>query len=80
MKAIQTKYLGPTNTKGSRIKAYDCDNNAVTVSYDYSLNSEGNHHKAAIALAEKMGWKGNISGGHVSKGMVWVFVDELIKV
>ena len=73
MKAITTKYFGPTNTRGSRIKAYDCDKNSVSIPYDSRLNSEGNHRKAAIALAEKMNWHGTLMGGHVDKGMVWVF-------
>jgi hypothetical protein len=76
MKAITTKYFGPTNTRGSKFKAFDCDKNSVTLSYDYSLNSEGNHRKAAIALAEKMNWHGTLMGGHIDKGMVWVFVEN----
>jgi len=76
MKAITTKYYGPTNTKGSRIKAFDCDRNTVTLSYDSALNSTNNHMKAAKALVEKMGWKGTLIGGHLDKGMVWVFQDD----
>ena len=77
MKAIQTKYLGPTNNRGSRIKAFDCDGNSVTISYDSSKNSDANHRTAAVTLAEKMNWKGTISGGYVDKGMVWVFVGDI---
>ena len=77
MKAIETKYLGPTNYHGSRIKATDNDGNSVTMPYDYELNSYENYRLAAVALAEKMGWKGNISGGYTKKGMVWVFVRDI---
>lgn len=55
MQAIQTKYLGPTDTRGSRIRAV-CEAGSVTVGYDHSLNAEGNHKAAAKALCEKLGW------------------------
>ena len=74
-KAIQTKYLPATDTKGSRIKAFDCDKNSVTIGYDSALNSENAHKKAALALMKKMGWSGEIKGGWLKKGMVFVFVD-----
>ncbi len=56
MKAIRTKYFGPTNTKGARFQADDGDGNRVTVSYDYDLNSGANHEVAALALCTKMKW------------------------
>jgi hypothetical protein len=74
-KAIQTKYLPATDTKGSRVKAFDCDNNSVTIGYDSALNSEDVHRKAALALIKKMGWSGEIKGGWLKKGMAFVFVD-----
>ena len=77
MKAIETKYLGPTNYSGSRIKATDNDGNSVTMPYDYELNSYENYRLAAIELCRKMNWKGNISGGYTKKGMVWVFVRDI---
>jgi hypothetical protein len=55
MQAIITKYLGPTNTKGSRIKA-TCAAASVTLGYDSALNSDGNHRAAAEALCKKLGW------------------------
>ena len=75
MKAIQTKYLGPTNFKGSRIKAYDCDNNQITIPYPYDISwEEDKHKKAAMAFMEKMGWTGEIKGGSTKTGYVFVFV------
>lgn len=53
MQAIQTKYLGPTNTRGSRIKA-TCWLTSVTVSWDYSANFEENHTAAIGALVHKL--------------------------
>jgi hypothetical protein len=55
MQAIITKYLGPTNTKGSRIKA-TCAAGSLTRSYDNGLDSDGNHRAVAEALCVKMGW------------------------
>lgn len=53
--AILTKFLGPTDTKGSRIKAYMPDGSSVTVAYPYgkSPGSEA-HEPAALAALEKM--------------------------
>lgn len=56
--AIHTKYIGPSNVKGSRIKAYThrgfCDGKpviwSVTVPYDHSGEE---HEKAAKALLSK---------------------------
>ena len=55
---IETAFLGPTDTKGSRISA-TCkrDSNKTyrkTVSYDPAINSEVNHHRAAEALMAVM--------------------------
>ena len=77
MKAITTKYYGPTNTRGSRIVATDSDGNKATVGYDHALNSEGNHKEAAIALCDKMSWSGTLHGGHTKAGMVFVFEGSI---
>lgn len=53
--AITTKYFGPTNFRGSRVKA-TCDAGSVTLSWDYGLNSDENHRAACEALIEKLGW------------------------
>ena len=75
MKAIETRFHGPTNVRGSRFSATDSDNNRVTVSSDHALNSDENHRAAAEALKAKMGWKGEIIGGSTKRGMVWVFTE-----
>jgi hypothetical protein len=56
MQAITTKYLGPTNHRGSRIKAR-CNAGSITIPFDYSLNTEGRHKKAAEALIKKLKWE-----------------------
>jgi hypothetical protein len=55
MQAIVTRYLGPTNFKGSRVKA-TAQAGSVTVGYDDALNSEDNHRRAAGKLMAKYGW------------------------
>ena len=75
MKAILTKYIGPSNTRGSRIKAFDSDGNSVTVPYDHALDSDANHNLAAKSLRDKMNWKGKLIGGWTADGMAYVFDD-----
>ena len=73
MKAITTRYLGCTDTKGSRFVATTEGGNRITISYDYSLNAEENHKRVALALCDKMKWSKDIIGGGTDKGYVWVF-------
>jgi hypothetical protein len=69
--AITTKYIGPTNYRGSRIAAFaDCGR--IYVGYDHALNIEDNHVAAAKAFAEKYGWVGSWYGGGVGRGFVFV--------
>lgn len=75
MKTILTKYMGPTNCRGSKIKASDEDGNTVTLPYDSAKNSNDCHLEAAVALCQKMDWIGKLHGGHTKAGMVWVFYD-----
>ena len=56
MQAIQTKYIGPTNTKGARIKAA-CDAGSVIIGYPHELSGDDCHAKAAMALVRKLGWE-----------------------
>lgn len=53
--AIVTKFLGPTNHKGSRIKA-KCEAGQLTVAWDYAKDTGGNHKAAAQALLKQLGW------------------------
>lgn len=74
MKAIVTKYHGPTNTRGSRISATDLDGNKVTLSYASELSSEENHDAAAKALCVKMGWTQHpLMRGGLAHGNVYTF-------
>lgn len=76
MKAIITKYFGPTNTRGSRIKATDGDRCSITIPYPHELDSEEAHRKAAEALRDKMKWKGELIAGWIKNDCVFVFKPE----
>jgi hypothetical protein len=82
MSAIQTRYVGPTNTRGSRIKAW-CDAGSITIPYPHHANSEEEKHRiAAEALQKKLGWlpaPGNLYGdliGDCLPGGGYAFVDD----
>ena len=76
MKAIVTKFHGPTNVRGSRISATDEDGNRVIVSSDHSLSTDGKHDAAAVALCKKMKWDGVLMRGGLKHGNCYVFVDD----
>lgn len=62
MQAIKTRYLGPTDYRGARIKA-SAQAGSVTISYDYALNSDANHKAAAQALIDRLDWCFTFSSG-----------------
>jgi len=55
MQAIQTKYLGPTNNRGARIKAW-CAAGSKTMDYPYGLNTDLAHYSVAQELMIQLGW------------------------
>lgn len=55
MQAIITKYYGPTNTRGSRIKAKAAAGFAWH-SWDHELTADENHRAAAEKLCKALGW------------------------
>ncbi len=73
MQAITTKYIGPSNVRGSRVKATALGG-SVTLGWNDSLNSDANHKCAAQVLANKLGWNyGEWIEGHLPDGSsVWV--------
>jgi len=50
---IVTKYLGPTNSRGSRVKATSGSGKTATVSWDHELDAHDNHAAAATSLVWK---------------------------
>lgn len=67
MPAIRTKYLCPTDTKGSRVKA-ECKAKSIVVKWDYSLDIEDNHIRAAKKLCVKLEWNCSINSGQLKDG------------
>ena len=75
VQAIETKYLGPANVRGSRVKATAAAG-SITLEWDDRLNSDENHRVAAVALADKFDWKGTLVQGVLASGNhVHVFSD-----
>lgn len=73
--AITTKYLGPTNVRGSRVKAA-CDAGSITLDWNDALHRDQNHSAAAKALAERYKWNGFYVGGSISHlGGAYAFVN-----
>lgn len=82
MQAITTRWLPPTNTRPSRIKA-ECEAGSLVISWDYQHGASPNHARAAMELQKKLGWlpHGGMIGGEpkTPRGgvMVWVFDKSL---
>jgi hypothetical protein len=74
MQAIEVKYLGATNHKGSRYKA-TASAGSVTVGYDYALSDSDNALSVANELANKYQWleSHKLEGGQLNNGN-YVFV------
>lgn len=72
MKAIKTKFLGPTNHRGARVVATDTDTNKITIDWDHELDAEENHREAARALIAEMNWFGAWVSGSLLDGYVHV--------
>lgn len=78
--AIQTKYLGPTNYRGARIRA-TAQSGSVTIPYPHELNITDAHDRAALALVAKNEWWGRWArgGSPDGRGLVYVWVEDLLK-
>ena len=74
--SISTKYLGATNTRGSRVKAKSSSGLSLTLSWDDALNSDANHKAAAEALAVKLKWSGHWVAGADRDGRGNVYVND----
>ena len=84
MQAIQTRYLEPTDTRGSRIVA-ECEAGRVTLNWDDTLSADTNHVAAREILCRKLGWDipgsklaswGKWHQGQFGKNIYWVFVAD----
>jgi hypothetical protein len=83
MIAIHTKYIGSTNYKPARIKAYTRSGFSCTVSVNHSLDGEQRHFAAVQALVAKhnLDWDltdmrfGDSADG---KGYVFCFANSVV--
>ena len=73
MQAITTKFIGPTNSLGPRIKATSGGGHTLTVPVDDTVIVRLSHAKAALQLARKLGWEGTLIEGSTKEGMVFVY-------
>lgn len=81
MKAIETKYLSATNTRGSRIKATAGGLSAV-VPYDHSLSDVAVHFEAVKGLVKKHDLEWDISAmvyGGTERGYTFCFPESTIE-
>lgn len=68
MQSITTKFIGPSNTRGARIKAA-CAAGSVTIGYPYELDRDAAHWEAAKALIVKLGWNNGSYGNWYRGGL-----------
>lgn len=76
MIAIETKYHGPTNTRGARITATTESGHRVSVSYPYEKSGMDAHRVAAMELCRtrlRGGDCNRLIGGGTKDGYVFVF-------
>jgi hypothetical protein len=83
--AIATHYIGPSNVRGSRVKAVARNKEAwgdaikpaltLTDGWDDSNGAEHNHCRIAQLLATELKWSGVYVGGHNPDGRGYTFVN-----
>lgn len=73
---IVTKFIGPTNHRGARIKA-SCQCGSVIIPYPYSEDRADSHWLAAKALIEKFGlnWGNKFTVGSDNDGYYFIPSD-----
>lgn len=78
MKAIVTKYLPCTSTRGSRIKASAEGTKSVTIPYPHELSGQEVHRAAAIELCKRNGWSTELVGGGLpdQTGYAFCFANQ----
>lgn len=75
--AIETKFVGPTNSHGGKIKA-EAFGTYILRHRDHSLNTEQDHYNVAFELLQKHGndkWA-DLVGGTTKNGYVFVLVPK----
>lgn len=72
--AIRTRYCGPTDHRGARVKAM-CDAKVIYVPWDHAKDVTDNHTHAASTLAMRLGWSSEWLGGSAGDEYVYVCAD-----
>lgn len=78
LQAITTRYFGPTNARGSRIKA-TASAGSIYFPVDNRWNQDQNHLAAAQALMQKLNWEGKLYMGGMPNSNDRVFVQVAFK-
>jgi hypothetical protein len=77
MQTIETRYHSSTTCRPSKITATASGSGKrISVSPRGESTDSEDHTEAARALCEKLGWCGKLIGGHIKRGMVWVFASS----
>lgn len=78
--AMTTKYFGPTNHRGARIRV-KAQVGTAFFPWDYALNSTQNHTKAMRLFAQKQAWNADFHVGSLpcGTGYVGVYPSEMVR-
>ena len=79
MQSITTKFIGPTNSRGSRVTAKTSGGERIILDWNDALGVEQNHVAAAMHLCKKLDWTDDTMVYGESpdgKGYTFVFVRE----
>lgn len=67
MQTIATRYCAPTNTRGTRISV-SAQAGRKMYPWNYALNAEDNHARAAAKYCIEKGWPAALVGGQAGDG------------
>jgi hypothetical protein len=77
MQSIITKFISPSNHRGSRIAARSTTGIRKIYPYNNKLKPEANHASAALSLVKFLDWEGELIGGDIADSeKAWVFTDK----
>lgn len=74
--AIETRWLGPTNFRPSRVVATTPGGHRLVMPWDYSCSVDQNHYSAAELLRLKLEWPSIKAGGATARG--YAFATSLL--
>lgn len=74
---ITVRYIGPTDTKGARLKATSASGISVTIPYPHDAPERDKPCRAVDALCDKLGWDAAGFVGATIRGNDWAFVKQV---